>query len=93
MPLPYLVVSGLVWGMVFIAAAFGMWRLWTWARNLLLGAIVVYQLHIWINHVLFDASHYARQVWPFEAGICVAWIVAVWVFLCLPAVRQLYQPR
>ena len=91
--LPYLTICGLVWGLVFVGAACGVWRLWPSARKLLLGAVVVYQVHIWINHVLFDTSVYSRQVWSFQAGISVAWIMAVWIFLFLPAIRRLYQPR
>jgi hypothetical protein len=93
MPLPYLAAGALIWGVVFVVAAFGMWRLWPWARKLLLGAIIVYQLHIWINHLLFDTSNYARQVWPFYAGISLAWIVIVWGLLFLPGIRRHYQSR
>jgi hypothetical protein len=93
LPLTYLAVCGLVWGLVFTAAALGVWRLWAWARRLLLGAIIVYQIHIWVNHALFDVSTYSRQVWPFQAGVSVAWIMGIWIFLCLPAIRRIYQPR
>jgi hypothetical protein len=91
MPLPYLAAGGIVWGSVFVVAAFGAWSLWPWARRLLLGAIIVYQVHIWTNHLLFDTSSYARQVWPFNAGISVAWIVIAWGFLFLPGIRKLYS--
>jgi hypothetical protein len=93
MPLPYLAGSGLIWGIIFVAAALGVWWLRPWARKLLLAAIVVYQMHIWINHLLFDISGYARQVWPFNAGISSVWIMAVWGFSFLPDIRRLFQPR
>ena len=93
MPLPYLAAGGLVWGGVFVVAALGVWRLCPWARKLLLGAIALYQLHIWINHVLFDTSDYARQVWPFHMSVSAAWVVLVWGFLFLPHVKRLYEGR
>lgn len=93
MPLPYLAAGGLVWGLVFATAAFGMWKLWPRARRLLLAAITAYQAHIWINHLLFDTSSYSRQVWPFHAAISVAWTFAVWGFLFLPGIRRILQPR
>jgi len=93
MPLPYLAAGGLVWGMVFIAAAVGVWRLRPWARRLLLSAIVIYQAHIWINHFIFDTSDYARLVWPFQVGVSAAWVVAVWGFLFLPGVRRRFVKR
>jgi len=87
MPLPYLAAGGIVWGSVFVVTALGIWKMWTWARRLLLIAIIVYQAHIWINHWLFDTSSYSRQVWPFQAGISVITMVVVWGFLFLPGIR------
>jgi len=91
MPLSYLAACGLVWGLVFTVAAFGIWRLWSWARRLVLGAVIVYQLHIWLNHFVFDISDYARQVWPFQAGVSVMWVILTWGFMFWPGVRQLYS--
>jgi hypothetical protein len=90
-PLPYLAAGGLLWGSVFTVAALGVWRLWPWARKLLLGAIVLYQLHVWANHLAFDTSDYSRLVWPFDIGISVAWAVFVWGFLFLPGIRRLFS--
>ena len=56
-------------------------------------AIIVYQFHIWINHLIFDTSAYSRQVWPFQIGISVAWIVVVWGFLFLPGIRRVFVKR
>jgi len=91
MPLAYLGTGGLVWGSVFVVAAFGVWRWWPWARKVLLAAIIVYQLHIWTNHLIFDTSAYSRQVWPFQIGISLAWIVVVWGFFFLPSIRGTFK--
>jgi hypothetical protein len=93
MSLPYLAAGGIVWGSVFVAAAFGIWKLWARARRLLLIAIVVYQAHIWINHWFFDTSSYSRQVWPFQAGISVITTVVVGGFLFLPGIRGKFAKR
>jgi len=90
MPLRYLGIGGLAWGCVFVVTAFGIWRVRPWARKVLLGAIVVYQLHIWINHWVYDTSVYSRQVWPFEAGISLMWTLVVWGFMNLPGIRRLF---
>ena len=90
MPLTYLGIGGLVWGSVFVVAAFGVCRLRQWARKLLLAAIIVYQLHIWANHLIFDTSAYSRQVWPFQIGISLAWMIGVWGFLFLPGIRRIF---
>ena len=88
MPLGYLGIGGLVWGCVFVVTAIGIWRMSPWARQVLLGAIVVYQLHIWINHWVYDTSVYSRQVWPFEAGISLVWSLVTWGFMNLPGIRR-----
>ena len=93
MPLAYLGTGGLVWGCVFVVAAFGVWRLWPWARTVLLAAIIIYQLHSWANHLIFDTSAYSRQVWPFQIGLSLAWIAVVWGFLFLPGIRCAFVKR
>jgi len=93
MPLAYLGTCGWVWGLEFVVTAFGVWRLWPWARKLLLVSIMAYQFHIWTNHLIFDTSAYSRLVWPFQIGISVAWIVAVWGFLFLPGIRRVFAKR
>ncbi len=93
MPLAYLGMCGWVWGLAFVVTAFGVWRLWPWARKLLLVAIMAYQFHIWTNHLIFDTSAYSRLVWPFQTGISVAWIVVVWGFLFLPGIRHIFVKR
>jgi hypothetical protein len=90
MPLAYLGTGGLAWGIVFVVGAVGAWRLSPWARMLLLAAIIVYQLHMWANHLIFDTSAYSHQVWPFQIGISLAWIVVVWGFLFLPSIRRAF---
>jgi hypothetical protein len=93
MPLTYLGTCGWVWGLEFVVTAFGVWRLWSWARKLLLVSIMAYQFHIWTNHLMFDMSAYSRLVWPFQIGISVAWIVVVWGFLFLPGIRRVFVKR
>ena len=92
LPLPYLAACGLIWGMAFAVIAFGLWRLWPRSRSLALGTIIMYQGHIWANHLLFDVSTYSRQVWPFHIAISILWIAGVWGFLSLRNIRRLYQP-
>ena len=90
-PLPYFGLGGLLWGAAFAVIAFGLWRVRPWARKAMLGAVLIYQLHIWINHFIFDSSVYSRQVWPFEAGLSLAWIMVVWGLLFLPDIKRLYS--
>ncbi|MBN1889059.1 MAG: hypothetical protein JW850_13780 [Thermoflexales bacterium] len=93
MPLAWLIAGKLAWGVVFGVIAWGVWRLAAWGRKAVLAGVVLYQLHIWVNHILFDTSDYARQVWPFAAGMSLVTIGLVWGFMFLPAVHRLYEHR
>lgn len=92
-PLAWLIAGKLAWGVVFGVTAWGVWRLRPWGRKLLLGAITLYQAHIWLNHILFDASDYARQVWPFAAGVSVVTLGVAWGFMFWPKIRRRYTKQ
>lgn len=86
--LAWLVTGKLAWGVIFGVTAWSVGRLKAWGRKLLLAAITLYQAHIWLNHLLFDVSEYSRQVWPFEAGVSLITLAAVWGLACLPSLRR-----
>lgn len=86
--LAWLVTGKLAWGIIFGVTAWSVGRWKAWGRKLLLAAITLYQAHIWLNHLLFDVSEYSRQVWPFEAGISLITLAAVWGLACLPSLRR-----
>jgi uncharacterized membrane protein (DUF2068 family) len=90
-PLAWLIAGKLVWGIVFGVTAWGVWRLKAWGRKLLLIGATLYQVHIWINHLLFDTVAYAWQVRPFQVGITLITLAVVWGYMCLPDVRRLYS--
>ncbi len=90
MPMAWLAVTSLAWGVVLSACSVGLWRLRPWGRRGMLAAVSLYQVHIWINHLLFDRSDYAPQVWPLAVVHTLLTLLVVWGFLYWPAVRRLY---
>jgi uncharacterized membrane protein (DUF2068 family) len=88
----YLGASGLVWGAVFSAAAFGLWRLRPWGRWLALAGICLYHLPAWAVRLMFDTSTYARQLWPWEAVVTVCSVALTWGILWRPRARAAFQP-
>jgi hypothetical protein len=49
----------------------------------------LYQAHIWLNHLLFDASDYARQTRPRDLALSALFLAVVWGTLHLPGVRRI----
>lgn len=91
MPMAWLAVTSLVWGLVFGACSLGLWRLRPWGRRGTLASVTLFHVHIWINHLLFDRSDYARQVRPFAVAHTLVALLIVWGFLYWPTVRRLYD--
>lgn len=93
MPMALLAGTSLVWGLVFFVCGLGLWRLRPWGRTFTLSAVTLFHTHIWLNHVLFDRSDYARQVQPFAVVHTLVTLFVVWGFLYWPSVRRLYEKQ
>jgi hypothetical protein len=50
----------------------------------------LYEVHVWVNHLLLDASDYARQTRPWELLLTVLLLAIVWGSLSLRSVRQTF---
>jgi len=49
---PYLLSSGLIWGVLWLALAWGLWKGRRWARRSTIMAFVVYGLYYWLDRLL-----------------------------------------
>jgi hypothetical protein len=56
-------------------------------------ATTLFHAHIWFNHIVFDRSDYARQIWPFAIFHTLVVLIAVWGFLNWVSIRRLYRKR
>lgn len=83
----YLVAMGAFWGMAFIMCAAGLIFFRPWSRWLALVAVTLYEVHVWINHLVFDASDYAHQTRPRDAMLTVLLLGVFWGGLNLGEVR------
>lgn len=90
-PWSYLVLAGSLWGAVFLACTVGLMRLYPWGRWGTLVAASLYQAHVWIDRLLFDASDYARQTRPRDLLLSVLFLGLVWGVLNLRIVRRLFE--
>jgi len=86
----YLAAMGGFWGPVFISCAVGLMRFRRWGRWSTLAAATLYQAHVWVNHLLFDASDYALQTRPRDMLLTALFLTIVWGLLNWPGMRRVF---
>jgi hypothetical protein len=86
----YLAAVAGFWGVVFVACTLGLSFLLPWGRWLTLAAVTLHQAHAWANHLLFDASHYARQTYPRDLTLTLALLLLFWGSLNLRLIRRAF---
>jgi len=82
----YLAVLGVVWGGVFLFCALALTPARLWSRRVALAAATLYQAHIWVHHLAFDANDYARMMRPRDAVLSLLFLALVWGLLSRPNV-------
>jgi hypothetical protein len=90
-PLSYFAAMGIFWGLAFFICTVGLSRFRDWGRWSTLAAITLYQAHIWINHLLFNVSDYARRAAPRNLVLTALSLLAFWGLLSLPMVRGAFD--
>jgi len=90
-PWVYLAGMGAFWGVMMLACAVGLARRRPWSRRATLAVATLYQAHVWLNHLLLDASDYARQTRPRDLALSVLFLVVIWGTLHLPGVRKIWE--
>jgi hypothetical protein len=88
--LNYLAAVGGFWGVVFIVCTVSLSCFLPWGRRLTLATVTLYQAHVWANHLLFDASHYARQTYARDAVLTLALLLLFWGPLNFPGMRKTF---
>jgi hypothetical protein len=82
---------GGLWGLIFITCVVGLVRFRRWGRWTTLAAATLYQVHVWLNHFLFDANDHARQVWPRDVALTLLMLISIWGPLNWPSIRKVFQ--
>ena len=90
-PMEYLAALGAFWGIALTVCAVGLLRFRPWGRWGTLTAVTLYQVHVWVNHLLFDASDYARQTRPWELLLTLLLLAIVWGALSLHSTRRTFS--
>jgi len=90
-PWGYAAATGALWGGVLTGCAVGLGCLRPWGRWATLAATTLYQAHVWVNHLLFDASDYAYQTRPRDLLLSALFLALVWGVLNWPSVRRTFR--
>jgi hypothetical protein len=90
-PLTYLAATAGFWGLIFIVCAVGLTRFRRWGRWGTLAAVTLYEIHSWINHLLFDANDYAFQTRPRDLALTALLLLLVWVPLCRADIHAVFE--
>jgi hypothetical protein len=90
-PWAYLIGIGAFWGSMMLACAVGLARQRPWSGKATLAVATLYQVHVWLNHLFFDASDYARQTRPRDLALSALFLAVVWGTLHLPGVRRILE--
>ena len=88
----YLALVGGAWCAVFVVCAGGLVYFRPWGRWVALVSVSLYQIHVWVNHLLFDATERASQLWPRDVVCTTILLVVVWGSFSLPSVRAVFKP-
>ncbi|MGD8967552.1 MAG: hypothetical protein PVI07_08590 [Anaerolineae bacterium] len=91
MSLNYLAAVGAFWGVIFIVCTVSLSCFLSWGRWLTLAAVTFYQAHVWANHLLFDASHYARQTYARDLVLTLVFLLLFWGSLNHPRIRKTFR--
>lgn len=86
----HLAVMGGVWGTVFLVCGMSLYHLLPWGRWTTLMSVTAYEAHVWLNHVLFDASDYARLTRLRDLLLTLLLLAPFWGLLSLRIVRRAF---
>jgi hypothetical protein len=76
---PYLVASGLLWGVAGMMVAWGLWRGSSWARCFTVIFALAYTLYYWIDRLWVSKPGLSANL-PFSAGLNIILLfVTAWI--------------
>ncbi len=90
-PLIYLAAMGVFWGLVFVVCTVGLVRFRRWGRWGTMAATVLYEIHVWVNHLLFDANDYALQTRPRDLALTLLLLIFILGPLNLASIRRIFK--
>ena len=92
-PFWYLPLTGAIWGVVGMTAAYGLFRGDLWAPRLVRWGTVVYTLWYWLDRIFLACNDYRRLTWPLMLVITLLAVLCTYWILSRPAIREYFGER
>lgn len=77
----YSSISGALWGLVGLPAAWGLWRKRVWVKKAVWAGAVAYPVAYWIDRLFLSRSPESKVNWVFSAGVTLFWLSLVFFTL------------
>ncbi len=87
----YLAVTGLVWGVLGLLAAWRLWQGQAWARWFGLGFVIAFSVYYWIDRLLLPGYPGRNANWMFSAGINLLLVSLSFWILNRPRARNYFE--
>ena len=92
LPIWVIAASGGVWGIVWLAVTWGLWRLRPWARRAMLAVFPLYEIITIGRQVIFAQGPYESGRLPFAVGVAILLVLAISFTLTRPRIRRAFEP-
>lgn len=90
-PAWYFPVTGWLWMVVALVAAFGLYRGSSWAPALARWGSSGYALWYWVDRLWLGETDYTQRTWPFALGVTVLSLAAIFLILNFQSIKQYYR--
>jgi hypothetical protein len=90
LPLPYLALSGLLWGMVGTTLVWGLFLGRRWAPLVIRMAAPLYAAAYWLDRILIADPSAIASRWPFALGLTIILLILTYSVLASSKVRHFY---
>jgi len=77
----YLIISGLIWGLIGLVIFWILWRGFAWAPKIAIGGITLYMLFFWFDRLLMPSYPQRNANASFYVIVCIV-IVFFTVWVC-----------
>ena len=90
-PVLYLGITGLIWGLLGVILVWGLFLGRSWAPRLMQFAAPIYAAYYWLDRLLIADRSAIASRWPFALGLTILLLSFTFWVLSRTKVRQFYQ--